>query len=54
MQGSNALDIYDGNNAEKSLKMLFNDKSNEFRELAQWWVSYLKQGLGIDNFEFLS
>ncbi len=34
MQGSNALDSYDAKNAEKSLKMLLNDKSNEFRELA--------------------
>lgn len=34
MQGSNALDNYDAKKAEKSLKMLFTDKSNEFRELA--------------------
>jgi hypothetical protein len=34
MQGSNALDNYDTKKAEKSLKMLFTDKSNEFRELA--------------------
>jgi hypothetical protein len=34
MQGYNTLDIYDGKKVEKSLKMLFNDKSNEFRELA--------------------
>ena len=34
MQGSNALDNYDAKKAEKSLKMLFVDKSNEFRELA--------------------
>ncbi len=34
MQGSNALDNYDVKKAEKSLKMLVADKSNEFRELA--------------------
>ena len=34
MQGSSALDNYDAKKAEKSLKMLLNDKSNEFRELA--------------------
>ncbi len=34
MQGSNALDNYDAVKAKKSLKMLFTDKSNEFRELA--------------------
>jgi hypothetical protein len=34
MQGSNALDSYDSQKADKSLKMLLNDKSNEFRELA--------------------
>lgn len=35
MQGSNALDNYDAKKADKSLKMLFSDKSNEFRELAR-------------------
>ena len=34
MHGSNALDVYDSQKAAKSLKMLLNDKSNEFRELA--------------------
>jgi hypothetical protein len=34
MQGTNALDNYDATKAHKSLKMLLNDKSNEFREIA--------------------
>jgi hypothetical protein len=34
MQGSNALDNYDAKKAEKSLKMLLIDESNEFRVLA--------------------
>ncbi len=34
MQGSSALDGYDRKNADKALKMLYADKSNEFRELA--------------------
>jgi len=57
MQGSNALDIYDVKKAEKSLKMLLNDKSNEFRELAHgigypttnkdWELIILNFGLGF-------
>lgn len=35
MQGSSALDGYDRKNADKALKMLYADKSNEFRELAE-------------------
>ncbi len=35
MQGSSALDNYDSKKAEKSIKMLLIDKSNEFRELAK-------------------
>ena len=34
MQGSSALDKYDPKKAEKALKMLLVDRSNEFRELA--------------------
>lgn len=34
MQGSSPLDDYDSVVAKKSLKMLFTDRSNEFRELA--------------------
>lgn len=34
MQGSSALDAYDRKKAENALKMLYADKSNEFRELA--------------------
>lgn len=35
MQGSSALDNYDARKAEKALKMLLIDRSNEFRELAR-------------------
>ena len=35
MKGSSALDGYDLKKAEKALKMLYADKSNEFREMAQ-------------------
>lgn len=35
MQGSSALDNYDPKKAQKALKMLLIDKSNEFRELAK-------------------
>jgi len=35
MKGSSALDNYDAKKAEKSLKMLLLDRSNEFRELAR-------------------
>lgn len=35
MQGSSALDNYDAKKAEKALKMLLIDRSNEFRELAK-------------------
>ncbi|MDE1727373.1 MAG: hypothetical protein KGH89_08960 [Thaumarchaeota archaeon] len=34
VQGSSALDIYDSKKADKALKMLYADKSNEFHELA--------------------
>ena len=34
MQGSSALDKYDTKKADKALKMLLIDRSNEFRELA--------------------
>lgn len=34
MQGSSALDNYDSKKADKALKMLLIDRSNEFRELA--------------------
>ena len=34
MQGSSALDNYDAAIAQKSLKMLLIDRSNEFRELS--------------------
>jgi hypothetical protein len=35
MQGSSALDNYDSKKAEKALKMLLIDRSNEFRDLAK-------------------
>ncbi len=35
MQGSSALDNYDARKAERALKMLLIDRSNEFRELAR-------------------
>ncbi len=35
MKGSSALDSYDSKKADKALKMLYADKSNEFHELAQ-------------------
>ena len=34
VKGSSALDSYDQKKADKALKMLYADKSNEFRELA--------------------
>jgi hypothetical protein len=41
MQGSSALDNYDAKKADKALKMLLIDRSNEFRELAR--------GIGYPN-----
>lgn len=35
VKGSSALDAYDHKKADKALKMLYADKSNEFRELAE-------------------
>lgn len=35
MKGSSALDNYDHKKADKALKMLYADKSNEFHEIAQ-------------------
>lgn len=54
MPGSSPLDNYDRKSAEKALKMLLIDRSNEFRELARYWISYYNKRLGTNSLEFLS